>query len=36
MESTLPAREDAATILKLYKLRQEAVLRKARVVQPVA
>ena len=31
METTLAAREDAATILKLYELRQEAVLRKARV-----
>ena len=30
MESTLAAREDAATILKLYELRQEPVLRKAR------
>jgi hypothetical protein len=30
METTLAAREDAATILKLYELRQEAVLRKAR------
>jgi hypothetical protein len=30
METTLAAREDAATILKLYELRQEPVLRKAR------
>jgi hypothetical protein len=30
MESTLAAREDAVTILKLYELRQEPVLRKAR------
>lgn len=30
MESTLASREDAATILKLYELRQEPVLRKAR------
>lgn len=30
METTLAAREDAATILKLYELRQEAVLRRAR------
>ncbi len=30
METTLAAREDAATVLKLYELRQEAVLRKAR------
>src|ERR1700724_87610 len=30
MESTLAAREDAVTILKLYELRQEAVLRRAR------
>jgi hypothetical protein len=30
MESTLAAREDAATILKLYELRQEPVLRTAR------
>lgn len=30
METTLAAREDAATILKLYELRQEQVLRKAR------
>jgi hypothetical protein len=30
MESTLAAREDAATILKLYELRQDPVLRKAR------
>jgi hypothetical protein len=30
METTLASREDAATILKLYELRQEPVLRKAR------
>jgi hypothetical protein len=30
METTLAAREDAATVLKLYELRQEPVLRKAR------
>jgi hypothetical protein len=30
METTLAAREDAATILKLYELRQETVLRRAR------
>src|SRR5690349_22988832 len=30
METTLAAREDAATILKLYELRQEPVLRRAR------
>jgi hypothetical protein len=30
MESTLAAREDAVTILKLYELRQEPVLRRAR------
>jgi hypothetical protein len=30
MESTLAAREDAVTILKLYELRQDAVLRRAR------
>lgn len=30
METTLAAREDAATILKLYELRQEPVMRKAR------
>ena len=30
METTLAAREDAVTILKLYELRQEPVLRKAR------
>lgn len=30
MQTTLAAREDAATILKLYELRQEPVLRKAR------
>jgi hypothetical protein len=30
METTLAAREDAVTILKLYELRQEPVMRKAR------
>jgi hypothetical protein len=30
METTLAACEDAATVLKLYELRQEPVLRKAR------
>lgn len=30
METMLAAREDAATILKLYELRQEPVMRKAR------
>jgi hypothetical protein len=30
MEQTLAAREDAVTILKLYELRQEPVMRKAR------
>jgi hypothetical protein len=30
METTLAAREDAVTILKLYELRQETELRKAR------
>ena len=30
MESTLAAREDAGTILKLYELRQEPELRRAR------
>ena len=33
METTLAAREDAATILKLYELRQEPVLRRARAWQ---
>ena len=30
METTLAACEDAVTILKLYELRQEPVMRKAR------